>query len=251
MPDGGQVTMAMARGLDVLRAFAADDEWLGNQDLAQRTGLPRPTVTRATNTLIEAGFLEPDPASQKFRLGPAVLILAGRVTRFAAIRTAMRPVLEGLAKETGASVGAVHVERGELIYFEYCRSDGPVALSLAVGSRSALRNAAAGSAVLAAATPAERERIFADAPPQDLPTLRKQATRGAEELVQYGVCRSFGLWHPDVNSISVPWRLPVTGQLVAFTAAGPVYSMPEDRLQSTVTQRLRDAVVSLERIFSP
>lgn len=243
--------MAMARGLDVLRAFAADDEWLGNQDLAQRTGLPRPTVTRATNTLVEAGFLEPDLSSQKFRLGPAVLLLAGRVTRFAAIRQVIRPVMQALAQETGASIGAVHVERGELVYFEYCRANAPVALSLTVGSRSALLNAAAGSAVLAEAAPAERERILADAPPQELLALRAQAIRGADELGQYGVCRSFGLWHPDVNSISVPWRLPVTGLLVAFTAAGPVYAMPEERLQSMVAPLLRDAVIDLERIFAP
>lgn len=253
MPDGGQVTMAMARGLDVLRAFAADDEWLGNQELAARTGLPRPTVTRATNTLVEAGFLQPDAVSQKFCLGPAVLVLAGRVTRFAALRSLIRPVMAELARESGASIGAVHVEGGELVYFEYCRSQGPVALSLAVGSRGAVLHSAAGSALLGAATPAERRQLIEEAGQGRgiAAQLREQARRGAAELGETGHCRSFGLWHPEVNSIAVPWRLPVTGLLVAFTAAGPAYAMPPERLETQVAPRLRAAVDTLRRSFEP
>lgn len=253
MPDGGQVTVAMARGLDVLRAFAADDEWLGNQELAARTGLPRPTVTRATNTLVEAGFLQPDPLSQKFRLGPAVLVLAGRVTRFAALRSLIRPIMAELARETGGSIGAAHVEGGELVYFEYCRSQGLVALSLSVGSRVAVLHSAAGSALLGAATPGERKRIIEEAGQgRGIGTqLREQARRGAAELDEGGYCRSFGLWHPEVNSIAVPWRLPVTGMLVAFTAAGPAYVMSPERLETEVAPRLRAAVDTMRGSFEP
>ncbi len=40
MPDGLQTTASIARGLEILRAFASDQEWLGNQELAELTGLP-------------------------------------------------------------------------------------------------------------------------------------------------------------------------------------------------------------------
>ena len=46
-----QFVTALARGLEILRCFQAGDPALGNQDIAERTGLPKPTVSRLTHTL--------------------------------------------------------------------------------------------------------------------------------------------------------------------------------------------------------
>ena len=43
-----QFVTALARGLDILRAFHAGEGMLGNQEIAHRTGLPKPTVARLT-----------------------------------------------------------------------------------------------------------------------------------------------------------------------------------------------------------
>lgn len=48
----GQFVTALARGLELMRCFTPRDNVLGNQDLARMTGLPKPTVTRLTNTLM-------------------------------------------------------------------------------------------------------------------------------------------------------------------------------------------------------
>ena len=48
-----QFVTALARGLDILRAFHAGEGMLGNQEIAHRTGLPKPTVARLTHTLTE------------------------------------------------------------------------------------------------------------------------------------------------------------------------------------------------------
>jgi hypothetical protein len=62
--------VALARGLEVLRAFRADDGFLGNLEIAERTGLPKPTVTRLTYTLCELGYLAQVPRLGKYRLAP-------------------------------------------------------------------------------------------------------------------------------------------------------------------------------------
>ena len=46
---------ALARGLEILAAFRADDANLSNQQLAQRTQLPKSTVSRLCYTLIKLG----------------------------------------------------------------------------------------------------------------------------------------------------------------------------------------------------
>ncbi|MBW2688717.1 MAG: helix-turn-helix domain-containing protein, partial [Deltaproteobacteria bacterium] len=50
-----QFVTALARGLEVLRCFKPRDRHLGNQDIAERTGLPKPTVSRLTYTLTRMG----------------------------------------------------------------------------------------------------------------------------------------------------------------------------------------------------
>ena len=52
-----QFVTALARGLELLRCFTPRENVLGNQDLARKTGLPKPTVTRLTHTLMRLGYL--------------------------------------------------------------------------------------------------------------------------------------------------------------------------------------------------
>ena len=45
----------LARGLSLLAAFRPGEIWLSNAELARRTGLSRPTVSRLGATLVELG----------------------------------------------------------------------------------------------------------------------------------------------------------------------------------------------------
>ena len=51
---------SLTRGLEILRAFAANDATLGNQQLIERTGLPKARVARLTATLVSLGYLHHD-----------------------------------------------------------------------------------------------------------------------------------------------------------------------------------------------
>ena len=60
-----QFVTALARGLDILRAFTPRHPVLGNNEIAQRAHLPKPTVTRLTYTLTQLGYLNYSPESGK------------------------------------------------------------------------------------------------------------------------------------------------------------------------------------------
>ena len=68
----------LARGLSVLRAFRVTDDGLSNAEIAQRTGLPKSTVSRLTFTLLELGYLVQSPRDDRFRPGPT-LVAVGHV----------------------------------------------------------------------------------------------------------------------------------------------------------------------------
>ncbi len=67
--------VALSRGLDVLRAFHPNDGLLGNQEIAARTNLPKPTVSRLTYTLTKLGYLTPVPRFEKYQLAPSAMAL--------------------------------------------------------------------------------------------------------------------------------------------------------------------------------
>src|SRR5258708_8437306 len=67
--------VALSRGLDVLRAFHPNDGLLGNQEIAARTNLPKPTVSRLTYTLTKLAYLTPVPRFEKYQLPPSAIAL--------------------------------------------------------------------------------------------------------------------------------------------------------------------------------
>src|SRR6476659_11498121 len=66
---------ALARGLEVLRAFTPTEGLLGNGEIAERTRLPKPTVSRLTYTLTKLGYLSHIERLAKYQLAPAALAL--------------------------------------------------------------------------------------------------------------------------------------------------------------------------------
>ena len=99
-----QFSMNLARGMEVLRVFTSADPVLGNREISDRSGLPKPTVSRITYTLTLLGYLSRDGATQKYRLGPGVLSLGYPLLASMQVRQIARPIMERLARETGCSV---------------------------------------------------------------------------------------------------------------------------------------------------
>ena len=86
----------LARGLSVLRAFRVTDDGLSNAEIAQRTGLPKSTVSRLTFTLGQLGYLVQSPRDDRFRPGPTLVAVGPQAS---AERT-------GALREAGCSVWA-------------------------------------------------------------------------------------------------------------------------------------------------
>ncbi len=64
---------ALARGLQILDCFKFEDKYLGNSQIAARTGLPKATVSRLTYTLTELGYLRYSESLGKYNFGPSLV----------------------------------------------------------------------------------------------------------------------------------------------------------------------------------
>src|SRR6476659_9511252 len=83
--------VALSRGLDVLRAFHPNDGLLGNQEIAARTNLPKPTISRLTYTLTKLGYLTPVPRFEKYQLAPSAMSLGYAALANLGVRHCPRP----------------------------------------------------------------------------------------------------------------------------------------------------------------
>lgn len=100
--DDRQFITALARGLELLRCFSAKQPHLGNQELSQMTGLPKPTITRLTHTLSRLGYIRQVPNSTKFQLSVGVLAFGYSMLSNVSIRSIAQPYMKDLADYAGA-----------------------------------------------------------------------------------------------------------------------------------------------------
>src|SRR6266700_4086465 len=93
--------VALSRGLDVLRAFHPTDCLLGNQEIAARTNLPKPTVSRLTYTLTKLDYLTPVPRFEKYQLATSALSFGYAALANLGVRHLSEPFREEVMRETG------------------------------------------------------------------------------------------------------------------------------------------------------
>src|SRR6266566_4429841 len=132
--------------LDVLRAFHPNDGLLGNQEIAARTNLPKPTVSRLTYTLTKLGYLTPVPRFEKYQLAPSAMALGYAALANLGVRHLSEPFREEVMRETGGAVAVGGRDRHSMIYFGQSRNGLTLGVQLDVGSRIPIANTAMGRA---------------------------------------------------------------------------------------------------------
>src|SRR6266436_9447045 len=137
----------LAHGLDVLAAFRNSAGSLSNADLAQHTGLSRPTVSRLTYTLARLGYLKRD-AKGRFQLGLGVLAAAYPVLSSLKVRQLARPLMREFAAYAGGTVSIAMPFGLDFIYVETMRTTDAVPHVPDVGFTSTMATTAVGRALL-------------------------------------------------------------------------------------------------------
>ncbi len=236
-----QFVTSLARGLEVLRAFGPGEATLGNQDIAERTGLSKPTISRLTHTLLDLGYLTYSARNGRYQLGPGVLALGYAMIAGLEVRQRARPMIEDLAASANVTIAIGERDRLNVVYLDCCRGTQTVALSLNVGSRIPLGTTALGRAILAKLPDGEREyllRAMRERMPEDFQKIERGVDRAIRELDTQGFCTSFGDWREDVNAIGVPVFSLDGERLFGLICGGPSFNLSTDTLMEDLGPRL-------------
>ncbi|KAF1052027.1 MAG: HTH-type transcriptional regulator TsaQ1/TsaQ2 [Burkholderia gladioli] len=225
---------ALARGLDLLRAFRPGETLLGNRDFVERTGLPKATVNRLAYTLAVLGYLRFDAAAGKYELDAGVLSLGYALLSGASALDVARPHMQALPREIGAA-GSLGCRDGlDMIYLETIRSETALTLGLAAGSRLSMLTSSMGRAYLAVQPVDARAALLAE-----LRLGVAAVERALADFASDGCCYSFRDWHDDVNAVAVPYREPREGRWLILSCSGPASSMGEEVFRKRIGPKLR------------
>jgi IclR family acetate operon transcriptional repressor len=137
------------RTLRVLRAFTAERPEWGVTELGALLGAHKSQIHRALTTLAEEGFVVSDPATRRYRLGPALVRLGLVARESGGTPQLVQPVLEQLALEVGeTTVFNLADEQG---YVVRAAADGPgqIRFALTLGVSFPWYGGAGGHAIFA------------------------------------------------------------------------------------------------------
>jgi DNA-binding IclR family transcriptional regulator len=234
---------ALARGLDVLRCFRPGETELTNTDISERTGLPKPTVSRLTHTLCVLDYLVLDPSTGMYRLGAGVLQLGYGV--LSSLEMNDRAIAEMRALRDGPNsyitVALAERHRLDAVYVAVQRSRENVSLSVHVGSRLPLFFSAIGRAILVGLPEEDRAAAFELARQED-PDQEEQRqasyARAATEYAERGYCTGYGDWRSDVNGIAVPVFSLSGSRVFGLNVGGPSFHVKKKQLEGHYAREL-------------
>jgi len=213
---------SLERGLALLRAFRHGVDVLTNAELADRAQLPRPTVSRLTRSLVDAGFLAYDIEQRGYRLTAACLSLALSFRSSEATLARALPLMRALAEGRRVNVGLAVADQLEMVYLESVRlSRLGIFRRILPGSRLPIASTSLGCAFLAGMQAAERKALLGrlrQAHGAEWRALQPRVEAALEAVRERGFCHAS--WAAGMTAVALPLRAP-SGSLYAMNVSFP------------------------------
>ncbi len=199
---------ALARGLDVIRAFQPRQPVMSLAAVAAAAGLARPTARRILLTLEELGYVR--AASGGFELTPRVLDLGMCYVLSRNLWEIARPHMEALVARTHESSSIAQLDGSDIVYVARVAVPKIIALAVTIGTRFPAVATSLGKVLLAGLPPGQVQRVLAE-PSRSGITPRWQPDPAERDAVLREVrARGWSLTDeqlaPGIRSVAAPLR---------------------------------------------
>ena len=151
---------ALARGLEVIRAFAPRQPIMSLAAVAGAAGLARPTARRILLTLTELGYVR--AVAGGFELTPRVLELGMSYVLSRNLWEIARPHMEALVARTHESSSIAQLDGSDIVYVARVAVPKIIALAVVIGTRFPAMATSLGKVLLAGLAPEEVEQVLAE-----------------------------------------------------------------------------------------
>lgn len=250
--DDAYFATTLAKGLLVLEAFDIGATVLGNAEVAQRTGLPRPTVARLTHTLAALGYLRHDARLAKYRPGAQALRMARPLLAGLPFRQVARPLMHELAENVRGTVSIGLLDGTSMVYVESARSGhvGPHAPDIGLPIPVILT--AMGRAAAAILPPGEAARLEERLKREDasLWSARRDRYRaGVRDCADRGFGTCPGEYMPSIHAVAAPlFYSRDLGQAFAINCGIPAFRLKSGQLEAEIGPRIKALAASIRAL---
>lgn len=142
-------SQTLARALLILERFSPERPVWGVRELSRALGISAASTHRLVKTLHAMGYLEQDPETQRYALGPRVAKLAGVYARHNPLPAVATRVFESYTShfEYNFYLGKLH--GFEVVYLAVLDGRGPIKIVVDPGGTTGLHSSALGKILLA------------------------------------------------------------------------------------------------------
>ena len=155
---------ALARGLQVLEAFAGDRHQLSLTEIAACAGLDKSTAFRFVYTLEQLGYLDRDPQTRMVRPSLRLLRFGFAALNSLELVQVAQPRLKALSDRCGETTNMSIRDGGEIVYVARNKTQGILNVGLEIGSRLPVWCTSMGKAQLIDLSPGELRALLGDGP---------------------------------------------------------------------------------------
>ncbi|MEE1816071.1 IclR family transcriptional regulator C-terminal domain-containing protein [Streptomyces sp. SP18ES09] len=213
---GSGFLQSLARGLDVLSAFASVRGPARLSELARLTGLPRATARRSLITLRHLGYVREEP--EGFVLLPRVLELGHARLSGLSLPEIATPHLVALVLRVHESASVAVLDGDDIRYVARVASTRIMHIDITVGTRLPAYATSMGRVLLGALPAAERAERLGRITPEALTPRTVTSRAGLDEAVTATAARGYGWVEQELEEGLRSLAVPVTngtGRVVA------------------------------------
>jgi len=106
---------ALEKGIDILEALAASEEAMTARQIAEQLGRSKNEIFRMVYVLVERGYVNRDPATDRLSLSNRLFELGMRTPRSRTLVEVALPAMERFANASGHATHLVVVSRGQTV----------------------------------------------------------------------------------------------------------------------------------------
>lgn len=213
--------------------FLSQQGWSGVTEVANEIGIHKSTAYRLLATLKNRGIVEQDSATEKYRLGFGVVLLASTVTADLDVVRYARPVCERLSEETEETVTLTALEGDDAVVIHQTLSTSSMMNVDWSGWHTPLHTTAAGK-VLLAHLPEHRRRLILKRPLESFtehtvvdPEILREQLR---EIQNTGYGYTIEELEVGMNAAGAPIHTADGEVVAAVGVSGPAFRLPADSI---------------------
>jgi len=247
------VLLTVTRGMRVLGTFRSVRTPLTNSELVRRSGLPKATVSRLTNTLLQLGVVRHLPGKRAYELSVGRLDFGHAYIPASELLTVAHPFMQKLADQLNVSVALAMRHDLDMFYLGYRASRRVTALRLGVGSVLPMGTTSIGRAYLWGLPDADKSTLLQEviaAGGDKISELKQDICTSFEELESEGVCAVSSGFQRATYGIALPVTIGRAQRVMALSCGRAEARLDLKKERRRIGPILRAAARQLEDLLA-